>query len=137
MYHNLYFFKRVDRKDKMHIYLPYGKESKVRKKMKLLYQQKEIELKQCTTFISRLKGFMGKKEIHSALLFNHCNSIHTFFMKTNIAVIFCNKDNQILSYYQNVPPNQIIFPQKGATKTFELPVNYFNVKPNDRLEIKK
>ena len=38
----------------------------------------------------------GTKNINKALLFNHCNSIHTFFMKSNIDVILCNKDNKIL-----------------------------------------
>ena len=105
--------------------------------MKLVYQNKEINLIECLSFFSRLKGFMGKKEINHCLLFNHCNSIHTFFMKKPIDVIFCDKDNKILYYYNNLSPNKIILPKKNATKTYELPPNYFNVKLNDRLEIKK
>lgn len=105
--------------------------------MKLVINEKEIELTECTTFYTRLKGFMFTKTINKALLFNKCNSIHTFFMKTNIDVIFCNKNNEILYYYKNLPPNKIILPKKNVTKVFELPTNYFNIKQNNRLEIKK
>lgn len=105
--------------------------------MKLVYIDKSIELTECISFYSRLKGFMFKKNIDKALLFNKCNSIHTYFMKTNIDVILCNKDNEILYYYNNVSPNRIILPKKHVTKVFELPVNYFNIKLNERMEIKK
>lgn len=40
-------------------------------------------------FLCRLKGFMFTKNIDKALLFDRCNSIHTFFMKENIDVIMC------------------------------------------------
>ena len=53
-------------------------------KMKLRYNNKEIILTECTSFFSRLKGFMFCKKIDRALLFNKCNSIHTFFMYNNI-----------------------------------------------------
>lgn len=105
--------------------------------MKLIYQNKEINLTECKTFYSRFKGFMLTKKIDKALLFNNCNSIHTFFMKTNIDVILCDKDNTIISYYKNLPPNRIILPKKNVTKVFELPPNYFDIKLNNRLEIKK
>lgn len=105
--------------------------------MKLIHNNKEITLTECTTFISRFKGFMLTKKIDKALLFDKCNSIHTFFMKTNISVILCNQDNIVINYYNNLPPNRIILPQKNVTKIFELPPNYFDIKLNDRLEIKK
>ena len=105
--------------------------------MKLVYQKKEITVIECKTFFSRLKGFMFKKEIKHSLLFNHCNSIHTFFMKTPIDVIFCNKENKILYYYKSLPPNKIILPKAKVPRVYELPPNYFNIQINDRLEIKK
>lgn len=105
--------------------------------MKLVYKNKEIELIECKSFFSRLKGFMFQKKITHSLLFNHCNSIHTFFMKTPIDVIFCNKENTILYYYPNLSPNKIILPKHNVTQVYELPPNYFNIKIKDRLEIKK
>lgn len=46
--------------------------------MRLLYNDKEIVLYECKSFFSRLKGFMFTKNIDKALLFDRCNSIHTF-----------------------------------------------------------
>ena len=101
--------------------------------MKLRYNKEEIELIECKTFFSRLRGFMFNKDINHALLFNKCNSIHTFFMKKNIDVIMCGHDNVILRYYHNLGKNKIILPQKNVYKTIELPVGYFNIKLGDKI----
>ena len=103
--------------------------------MKLIYNDKEIKIKECRSFISRLKGFMFNDNIDHALLFNHCNSIHTFFMKSNIDVIMCNKNDVIMCYYNNLKKNKVIFPKKNVYKTIELPVDYFNVKIGDKIKI--
>ena len=104
--------------------------------MRLKYDDKEIELIACTTFYTRLKGFMFEDKIDKALIFNKCNSIHTFFMKRNIDVIMCNKDNKILYYYHNLGKNKIILPKKNVYKTIELPVDYFNIVVGDNIGIK-
>ena len=104
--------------------------------MKLEYDNKFINLVNCKSFFSRFMGFMFRKKIDCALLFNKCNSIHTFFMNTNIDVIMCDKDNKILYYYNNLSKNKIIWPKKGVYKTFELPVNYFNVNIGELIHIK-
>ncbi len=105
--------------------------------MKLIYQNKKIKLKECKSFFERLKGFMFKKNIDIALLFNHCNSIHTFFMYKNIDVIMCDKDNNILFYYKDLGKNKIIFPKKNVTKVYETPANYFNIKKITKMEVQK
>ena len=105
--------------------------------MQLIYKNKKIEGKECKNFIDRLKGFMLQKNIKTFLYFNHCNSIHTFFMKENIDVILCDKNNTILYYYKNLPPNKIIFPKKKVSKIYELPTNYFNFKEKEKVEIKQ
>ena len=101
--------------------------------MKLVYDNKSIELTECKSFYSRLKGFMFKKKIDKALLFNRCNSIHTFFMRSNIDVIMCDKDNKILYYYHDLGKNKIILPKKRVYKTIELPVSYFDIKINKKI----
>ena len=78
---------------------------------------------------------MFSKEIKYALLFNKCNSIHTFFMKCNIDVIMCDKDNNIIYYFNNLGKNKVILPKKGVYKTIELPVGYFNVKINEKIRM--
>lgn len=105
--------------------------------MKLVYENKKIELIECKSFFSRLKGFMFQKKIDYALVFNRCNSIHTFFMKSNIDVIMCDKNNIVLYYYSNMVPNKVILPKKRVSCVYELPVGYFKVKKNERLEIIK
>jgi len=103
--------------------------------VKLKYKDKEISLKECSSFYSRLKGFMFCKNIDKALLFNKCNSIHTFFMYKNIDVIMCNKDNRILYYFNDLKKNKIILPKKGVYKVYETPSNFFKIKIDDKLEV--
>lgn len=95
--------------------------------MKLVYNNKEIDLKICNSFFNRLMGFMFKKDINYALMFNKCNSIHTCFMRENIDVIMCDKNNKVLFYYRNLGKNKVILPKKGVRKVFETPGNYFDV----------
>ncbi len=82
-------------------------------------------------------GFMGKKNIDNSLMFNKCNSIHTFFMKENIDVIMCDNNNKILFYYKDFKKNRIILPKKNVKKVFETPRLYFNIKLGDYLEVKE
>ena len=103
--------------------------------MKLAYENKEINLTECKSFFTRLKGFMFKKNIDNALLFNKCNSIHTFFMKENIDVIMCDKDNNILYYYKDLGKNKVILPKKNVRKVFETPSNYFDIEIGKKMII--
>ncbi len=106
--------------------------------MKLCYKDKIIELKECKSFTSRLLGLMFKKNINYALLFDKCNSIHTFFMKENIDVIMCDKDNNILFYYRDLGKRKIIWPKRKVKKVFETPSKYFDIdiEKKDRMIIK-
>ena len=103
----------------------------------MIYDNKEIDIYECKSFFSRLKGFMFEKEINRALLFNKCNSIHTFFMKKNIDVIMCDKNNNILKYYHSLGKRKIIWPQKNIYKVIELPVGYYNISIGKKIIIKE
>ncbi|MCI6266635.1 MAG: DUF192 domain-containing protein [Erysipelotrichaceae bacterium] len=103
--------------------------------MKLRYQDREIELVECRSFFSRFRGFMMKKNIHYALLFCHCNSIHTFFMREAIDVVFCDENNIVLYYYKNLKPNRVVWPKRGATRVYELPIHYFDIEIDGKLEV--
>lgn len=76
-----------------------------------------------------------KKNICHALLFNHCNSIHTFFMKEKIDVIMCDKNDIIIYYFKDLVKNKIILPKKNVYKTIELPINYFSFKVGDKIRM--
>lgn len=79
---------------------------------------------------------MFTKNINKALLFNRCNSIHTFFMKENIDVIMCDKDNIILYYYKDLGNNRIILPKRSVRKVFETPSGYFEIEVGKKMIIK-
>ena len=104
--------------------------------MQLIYNDKSIDLYVCKSFFSRLKGFMFTKNIDKALLFDRCNSIHTFFMKENIDVIMCDNDNKVLFVYKDLTKNKIILPKKRVRKVFETPSGYFDIKISERMMIK-
>jgi len=104
--------------------------------MKLLYENKEIELSECKSFYTRFMGFMFKKNINHSLLFDRCNSIHTFFMKENIDVIMCDADNNILFFYKDLPKNKIILPKAKVSKVFETPNGYFDIEIGKKMIIK-
>ncbi len=104
--------------------------------MKLIINNKDIDIYECKSFLERLKGFMFKKKFDYAIFFNKCNSIHTFFMKENIDVIMCDNDNKVLYFYSNLSKNKVILPKKGVRKVFETPSEYFDIKINERMIIK-
>ena len=79
---------------------------------------------------------MFKKNINCSLLFDRCNSIHTFFMKENIDVIMCDSDNKVLYYYHDLKKNKVILPKHGVRRVFETPSGYFDIKVGERMIIK-
>ena len=87
-----------------------------------------MEIIYCNTFISRLKGFMFKKNFDYALCFPKCNSIHTFFMREKIDIYMTDKDYNILYKKKNMKPWRIILPKKGVYYTFEFPINKVDYK---------
>ena len=91
--------------------------------MKLLYNNKDIDLYECKSFFSRLKGFMFTRNIDKALLFDKCNSIHTFFMKENIDVIGFDNHGIIIFKAVNVEKNKVIVikEQLKNTNILEMP----------------
>lgn len=90
-------------------------------------------VKICYTFKNRLIGNCFKYEIKEILCFPKCNSIHTFFMKTNIDVVMLNKKKQITHIFPNVKPWSIILPKKGVFFVLEFPSGENIYKINDIL----
>ncbi len=91
--------------------------------MTLNTPQKSYPIFIANTFLKRLFGLMGKKEITYGLIFPRCNSIHTFFMKENIDVIGLDENNEVIYKYENLPKNKIIKINHSRKKTsiLELP----------------
>lgn len=72
------------------------------------------------SYIQKLTGLMGKKNINYGIFFPGVSSIHTFFMKESIDVIGLNDAMVVTSIYEDVKPNRILI-LKNAKHTLELP----------------
>ena len=86
-------------------------------------------------FWARLRGWMGRAQAgQDGLLIIPCNSVHTFFMKFPIDVVFLNFKNQVMVSHENVEPNKVLWPVKEAKGVLELPagsVERLAIKPGD------
>ena len=92
------------------------------------------------TLFTRMKGLLGKRELPKgeALWIKPCFSVHTFFMKFPIDVIFLNKKNQVIASVSNLSPNRMtrLYPQSFSV--LELPPGTIvadNIQIGDQLEI--
>lgn len=78
--------------------------------MKLIAKKKNIIIAEhvevANTFIQRLIGLLGKSEYKTgtALWIKRCYSIHTFFMKFPIDVVFVDKNLKVCKVIQNIKP---------------------------------
>lgn len=66
------------------------------------------DIMRADSFISRLMGLLGKKylSMDEGLLLENCSSIHCFFMKITIDVVYLSKDMEVL-YKETVKPWRI------------------------------
>lgn len=103
--------------------------------MYIIKNNSKLKVKICTNIFNRFLGFMFKKNINYALCFPKCNSIHTFFMFSNIDVVMTDKDYNIIHIFKNLKPNKIILPKKNVYYTFELPINKFKFKINEKIKV--
>ncbi len=77
------------------------------------------------SMVSRMIGLMGRKEFHkgSGLLIKRSgNSIHTFFMRFAIDLLFIDKKGEVKYLKKNVVPWKLVFaPLLRNTDCLELP----------------
>jgi uncharacterized membrane protein (UPF0127 family) len=71
----------------------------------------------CTNFFERARGLLCRAPLTrlagDALLIPKCNSIHTFWMKYSIGVIFLDAQKKILSIHPHVPPRRVVTHNKA------------------------
>jgi hypothetical protein len=77
------------------------------------------------TFVSRLRGLMGRAALEpgQALLIYPENSIHMFFMRFPIDVLFLDRDDCVVALREAMPPNRSFASKWGARSTLELPAH--------------
>lgn len=74
------------------------------------------------TFWSRLVGLLSRSSIDGSegLLIVPCASIHTFFMRFAIDLVFLDKKNRVLGTCSDVFPNRIRLAPRGTHAVLEI-----------------
>jgi uncharacterized membrane protein (UPF0127 family) len=80
-----------------------------------------MKIVKADNFFSRFAGFMFKKNPDYALLFEKCKSVHTFFMRFDLDIVFLDKKGQAIKSKKNVKPWRIVLPVKNAVSILEIP----------------
>jgi uncharacterized membrane protein (UPF0127 family) len=71
-------------------------------------------------FFHKFCGYMLRKKPHfDAIIFLNCNSIHTFFMRFNIDVLFLDDEMKVIKKIEGLKPGKMIFPLKECTYVIE------------------
>ena len=104
--------------------------------MNMLFHSSQNYLKFEYTYQNKKLIDVFKKEISENLIFIHCSSIHTFFMKRNIDVIFFDKDKNLLEVHKDVKKNKILICKK-AYYIVEVKSNLINYKDNNIIKLKE
>ncbi len=75
------------------------------------------------TPLSRLKGLLGRRGLKKdeALIIKPCNSIHTFFMRFPIDVLFIDRENKVIKALSAIKPFRLSGIYINASFAIELP----------------
>ncbi|MGE0267828.1 MAG: DUF192 domain-containing protein [Candidatus Omnitrophota bacterium] len=85
------------------------------------------------TFLSRMIGLLKHEQLlnNEALVITRCNSIHMFFMKFAIDVIFVNNSKKVVGLIKNIKPNQMSRIYWNASVAIELPVGAISISKSE------
>lgn len=89
------------------------------------------------SFIQRLFGYMFRRKPHyDAILFSPCKSIHTFFMKFNIDVLFLDENMKVVHKIKGLKPGKMIMPVLEATIVIESAEGlFYDIEVGDTLDL--
>jgi uncharacterized membrane protein (UPF0127 family) len=88
-----------------------------------------------TTSLKRMKGLLGRSglEPDEGLLFPRTGSVHMFFMRFPIDVVFCDADLQVVDVVRDLKPWRVAG-RRGAKNAIELAAGAAQgVEAGDRL----
>jgi len=100
--------------------------------MRLLNKTKNTYLAQdviiARTFFSRAKGLLGRRQFKGpqAIVLKPCSSIHTFFMRFPIDVIFVDRDNKVVGAISSIRPFRLSPIYFNSRFAIELPSGTLN-----------
>ncbi len=94
------------------------------------------------TFLARVTGLLNKKFLPSgeALIITCCRSIHMFFMRFSIDVIFVDKNNYVVGCVEHIKPfrlTPIFFRSSYAIEAPEGTIMQTKTSVGDKIEIKE
>ncbi|MDP2928216.1 MAG: DUF192 domain-containing protein, partial [Candidatus Omnitrophota bacterium] len=95
--------------------------------MRLINQTKNTVLAEdvfiANTPFKRIKGLLGRKVFlpNQAIILDPCNSVHTFFMRFAIDILFVDKDYKVIKAILKLDPNRITRIYWQAIRVIELP----------------
>ncbi len=94
------------------------------------------------TFLSRMAGLLNRKSLPKgeALVITQCKSIHMFFMRFSIDVIFVDKNDRVVGLVQRIKPFQmspVFFKSRYAIEVSEGVIEQTGTSIDDKVEIKK
>lgn len=92
------------------------------------------------SLLYRTKGLLGESSLpaHSALWIQNCPSIHTFFMRFDIDVVFVDKNLKIQKIYTGMGPWRMTFPNYSFDSVFEFQagsISSANAQQGDQLHV--
>jgi len=89
-------------------------------------------------FWSRFVGLMGRRSLQpeKGLLIYPCTSVHTFFMRMPIDVVYVNRDNHVVGVDRDLRPWRIGTLQRGVRYVIEVAAHDAGaVQPGDELTL--
>ncbi|MFY9115304.1 MAG: DUF192 domain-containing protein [Dethiobacteria bacterium] len=92
------------------------------------------------TFFQRLRGLMFTKELPAGkvLMITPCRSVHTFFMRYPIDILFLDRNLRVVEACPVLKPNRLSPIVKEAHHVLELPagtIDRLKIRPGDQLKI--
>ena len=88
-------------------------------------------LEVANTLWSRTRGLLGRSHLPQdrALWILRCNSVHTFFMKFPIDLVFLNRKMEVAKTFKGVKPGRFIWPVWRASSVIELSAGFLEKHP--------
>lgn len=98
------------------------------------------QAEQARNFLSRLRGLMFRSQLpaNGGLVIEPNSSVHTFWMRFPIDVIFVDKSDRVVGLVPDLRPNRPYAGARSATRTIELPVGTIaasQTQMGDQLEL--
>jgi uncharacterized protein len=99
------------------------------------------ELERAFDSTARRRGLLGRDGLaeNAAILIAPCNSVHTFFMRFTIDVVFAARDGRVLKVCRGLKPSRIAASLRAFTAIeFDSAARATeNLRPGDRLAIER